>query len=201
MVNLALWIACTWCVYLFVARLSKSRLAALTRCRLPADRPPRPGGDVLYRRAAVDDERAVRVCGDSVTSSAARSVEKRSQAGDLRPSAALAAVREYGLAFAGVVILFAFLSKNRDWKALTVVALLAVVAYGAIRLYSGVVSVEDYCDAMGFFHETRLICYQDLDVGGQLQRKRITPGRRSWGRFSLGCSAGSEPSSCRTARY
>ncbi|MFN8563860.1 MAG: hypothetical protein U0703_20090 [Anaerolineae bacterium] len=187
-VNLALWIACTWCVYLFVARLSKSGLAALTRCRLPADRPPRPGGDVLYRRAAVDDERAVRFA----------AILLLLPQPDRWKNARRLAI--FALLLSPLWGHTAGFRPGRDpvrlpvekpgLKALTVVALLAVVAYGAVRLYSGVVSVADYCDDMGFFREARVVCYQDLDVGGQLQQQAYNAGASFVGTFFPGLFGG-----------
>jgi len=175
--NLGVWIICVWCVYFLVAYLSKSRLSAVIAAAL-----------VLL------DPRAI-------TSLVWIGERQSSMSGLFGLGAILLAImpyqhrwryfiwsaifllllmaplsKEYGLVFSGTLILFVMLSKNPNWKTLTVISLLAVTTYGIIRIYSGVTSITGYCEVMGFFREEHMVCYKDLTLSARLQQNAYNVG-------------------------
>jgi hypothetical protein len=164
--NLGIWIACACCVYLFVAAVSKSRTSAIIAATLV----------LLDGRASVSlqwiGERQSSMSGlfglgaiILITTSYRGKWRYIAWTGVFLMLLMSSLSKEYGLAFSGTVILYVLLSKDKHWKSIAAIAILSIIVYGSMRIYSGVTSFADYCEDMGLFRETRFVCYSKLDLG------------------------------------
>jgi hypothetical protein len=176
-VNLLIWIACALGTYGLVAFRSKSRLsAAVAAAVLLVD--PR-ASEALYWI----EERQSSMC---VLFGLGALLLAMMPAWRTRPRLRGAAIfilllasflsKEYGLAFAGAVLLIGAMWKDRGWRSLIAIAFLAVASYGAIRLLTGNTDYTGYCQTVGFFQQERDVCYSNLDLGGRLQQNAYNVG-------------------------
>jgi hypothetical protein len=69
--------------------------------------------------------------------------------------------KEYGLAFMGALVVYAWWERRID---LAVPAVAAAIAYGALRLTFAGGAASEYCEDMGYFFAERIgVCYNGLD--------------------------------------
>ena len=177
LLNLLVWIACSWGIYGVVAYVSKSRTsAAAAAAFLLLD--PRAAQALYWIQ-----ERQTSLCVlFGVAALLLAMMPARRPRSRLRWVAIFLLLvasplsKEYGLAFMGSLILLAAFRKDHEWKALIAIALLAAGAYGVIRFLSGITNYTDYCETMGFFQQVHQVCYSSLDLGARLQQHAYNVG-------------------------
>jgi hypothetical protein len=91
--------------------------------------------------------------------------------------------KEYGLAFAGAVPLFAF-AQRLPWRPFVLVSALVAVTYGVLRFAVAGGAAGEYCNNMGYFRTLRAdLCYSSLSGWEQLTQHAYNVGATVVGTF------------------
>ncbi|MFA7252961.1 MAG: glycosyltransferase family 39 protein [Patescibacteria group bacterium] len=91
--------------------------------------------------------------------------------------------KEYGIAFAGAIVLIAF-TKKKDKGKLILASILSVVIYFVMRfvIASGG-GLRNYCEDMGYFQTVAYICYQNLPLMVEIKQHIYNTGASFIGTF------------------
>lgn len=152
-VNIALWALAAWLVYRIVLAFTASDLAAVASGLfvLVDVRAVPPVAWIVGRQGTMACVFGLLAVWLVVRAGASRlGIRDRVAIGVLLAASALS--KEYGLAFAGALVLHALLERRFDVLRPAVVA---VAAYGALRLTLAGGALAPYCQDMGFFFTLR----------------------------------------------
>jgi hypothetical protein len=157
-VGILLWVACGWLVYGFVSLATGSRsFAALAALATLLDaRGILAVLWILERQATL----ALLLGFSALLLVLVRGRPRLVLAAVVALLLAAALSKEYGLAFAIAVPLFAWL-QARPWKPVALSSLGAVVLYVILRFAVAGGAAGRFCDDMGYFHSTRTVCYSN----------------------------------------
>lgn len=159
LVNLLLWVGCTWLVYRLVMELTASRASALAAAMLLLiDRRS------IWSLVWIVERQSTLACGCGL---AACLIVVRTRT-PLSSRQMLAVVllllgsalgKEYGLAFAAAFVGYAALERRRD---LAIAGLAVAAGYVALRLSFAPGAFGLYCENMGYFFESHPRCVSPL---------------------------------------
>jgi len=175
-VNIGVWVLTAWLVYRISVHLTGS-LAASCVAALFVLTEPRASPAVAWvveRQASMACLFGLLACWIVVRADARRlAPAELAVAGVALLASALS--KEYGLAFSGALVVYAWMERRRE---LAAIALGAGVMYGALRLVFAGGAAEPYCGDLGFFFAVRKGgCYQaDLASAAQMLYNVVATG-------------------------
>ena len=170
LINLLLWSACGWLVYRVVVRLGHSAAGGLLAAGiLITDSQPVFAVSWIIERqssmACIFGLLAMLI----VLKPRERPLTRAEWGGASLLLLAAALSKEYGLAFAGAVAVFAIgeqRDRNLGGRRTAATAIAAVVVYIALRAGFAPGAMTPLCEEMGYFFRLRRVCYQPLDATG-----------------------------------
>jgi hypothetical protein len=177
LLNVSLWTGCAFCLYLFVARVTRSHLSGLLVALV-----------LLFDSRAIEALKWITgrqstlagLFGFSVLllATVRPPAEWKRPAWILAFGSLLAAAlsKEYGLAFGGAFLVLACLQDRPERKAAALVVAGVAIAYLGLRLLLVSGAAGSYCTEMGFFTTHGEVCYRDLDLSRRLQQHLYNAG-------------------------
>lgn len=166
-VNLLIWTLCGWLVYRIVVHLAGSPVAGLAAALLVLT-------DVraITAQTLIVERQMTMAAGFGLGAMwmLARSRDRRLStvewSGLFLLCLAAALSKEYGLAFAGAIVVYGAFERRAD---LMLPAGAAAVVYAGLRLGFAGGANAAYCEYMGYFSVVRKVCYDGFDATGLTQ--------------------------------